>query len=312
MNCFKALTVAFALSMPLTGGATFLGALSSVAEASQIKYVVNGLPVTSYDIERRKAFLRLQRKRGNLTQQATDDMIDQALRTAEIKRLRIDVSDEQVEQAYARFASGNRMSVKQMNGIMRQSGVTSKHFKEFIRTQIGWNQALGARYRATGQISEQDAVQRMLQQGGEKPTATEYFLQQVIFVVPEGKRKALMGKRKKEANQMRQRFKECKTTREFAKGLLDVTVRDLGRVLEPELPPDWADLIKKTSAGNATAVRETNRGAEFIGVCSTREVSDDRVAQMVFTNEGSVNEKADELSKKYMGELKEKARIQKR
>ncbi len=312
MRHLRALFIACSLSLAGYTAASLVEPVTTPAEASQIKYVVNGMPVTSYDIERRKAFLRLQRKRGNLTQKATDEMIDQALRMAEMKRLKINISDEQVNAAFANFAKGNRMSTKQMSGILNQTGITTKHFKEFVRAQLGWNQALGARYRATGQLSEQDAVQRMLQQGGEKPTATEYFLQQVIFVVPQNQRKSLMGKRRKEANALRQRFKECKSTKEFAKGLLDVTVRDLGRVLGPELPPEWADYIKKTSAGSATPVRETQRGVEFIGVCSTREVSDDRVAQMVFSNEGTISEKANELSDKYMKELKEKARIQKR
>jgi peptidyl-prolyl cis-trans isomerase SurA len=49
---------------------------------------------------------------------------------------------------------------------------------------------------------------------------------------------------------------------------------------------------------------------EFIGICSTREVSDDRVAQLVFQNEGGDGDKkGDELSKKYVEELRAKARI---
>lgn len=279
------------------------------ANATEIRYVVNGVPVTSYDIEKRAAFLRLQRKSGNLREQAAQAMIDQALRAVEMQRLGIRVADEAVEQAFANFAKSNKMSTKQLEQIMAQSGVTTRHFKEFMRAQIGWNQALGARFRATGQMTETDVVQRMLQQGGEKPSATEYMLQQVIFVVPASERASRLAARKREAEAMRNRFAGCAGTMEFAKGLIDVTVRDLGRVLEPELPPDWEELIKATKAGQATRVRETERGLEFIGVCSAREVSDDRVAQMVFQNESPVEEKAEELSNKYMAELKEKARI---
>ncbi|RVA61638.1 peptidylprolyl isomerase, partial [Mesorhizobium sp. M7A.F.Ca.CA.001.11.2.1] len=47
--------------------------------------------------------------------------------------------------------------------------------------------------------------------------------------------------------------------------------------------------------------------------CSSREVSDDKVAQMAFQAEGSGGDKdADALSKKYVDELKAKARIVKR
>jgi peptidyl-prolyl cis-trans isomerase SurA len=138
------------------------------------------------------------------------------------------------------------------------------------------------------------------------------MLQQVIFVVPAAERSATLAKRKREADAMRARFNGCNTTREFAKGLIDVTVRDLGRVLAPQLPPDWAEQIKATKVGGATVTRETERGVEFIGICSSREVSDDKVAQMVFQSEGSGDKNADELSKKYVDELKAKARIVKR
>ncbi|WP_127597533.1 MULTISPECIES: peptidylprolyl isomerase [Nitratireductor] len=275
------------------------------AQASEIRYIVNNVPVTSYDIARRKAFLRLQRRSAN----ASDEMIEQTLKNIEINRLNIRVPDADVDAAYGRFASGNKLSKSQLDQIMAQSGVTKSHFKDFIRSQIGWNRALGARFRATERLTEQDAAHRMLQDGGNKPTATEYMLQQVIFVIPSAERKSLLSRRKKEANAMRGRFNNCQNTREFAKGLVDVTVRDLGRVIAPELPPDWKSLILETKPGQATKIRETERGVEFIGICSTREISDDRVAQMVFENEGELDKKAAELSEKYLKELREKASI---
>ncbi|QPC93891.1 peptidylprolyl isomerase [Mesorhizobium sp. INR15] len=281
------------------------------AFASEIKYVINDIPLTSGDIAHRAAFLKLQHKKGD----AAQEMIDQTLRLAEAKRLGIRISDAQVEAAYQRFASSNKMQLNQLDGVMEKSGVTRDHFKEFIRAQMAWNQALSARYRSgdgTGAVSEQDIVRKMLEKGGAKPSATEYMLQQVIFVVPAAERNATLAKRKREADAMRARFNGCNTTREFAKGLIDVTVRDLGRVLAPQLPPDWAEQIKATKVGGATVTRATDRGIEFIGICSSREVSDDKVAQMVFQGEGSGDKNADELSKKYVDELKAKARIVKR
>ena len=284
------------------------------ASASEIKYIVNDVPVTSYDIQRRAAFLRLQRRSGNLNSMAAEQMVEQTLRIAEIKRLNIRITDQAVDDAYARFAKSNKMSAQQLDGIMAQSGVTKAHFKEYIRTQMGWSQALSARHRADQGGSQQKAVRDMLKKGGEKPSATEYMLQQVIFVVPKAERSAILGKRKREAEAMRGRFNGCDSTRQFAKGLIDVTVRDLGRVLAPELPSEWADQIKSTKPGGATSVRETDRGVEFIGICSSREVSDDRVAQLMLRSESSSDgdKAAEELDKKYMAELREQARIVKR
>ncbi|MER8438055.1 peptidylprolyl isomerase [Mesorhizobium sp. M1312] len=295
----------FALLVAATSASITM--MTPPAFASQIKYVVNNVPITTGDIQHRAAFLRLQRKKGD----AAEEMIEQTLRVAEARRLGIRISDAQVDAAYQHFATTNKMQLKQLDGVMAQSGVGKEHFKEFIRSQMAWNQALTARHRSDsgGAMSEQDVVRRMLDNGGTKPTAMEYMLQQVIFVVPAAERSATLAKRKREADAMRARFNSCNTSREFAKGLIDVTVRDLGRILAPQLPPDWADQIKATKVGGATPTRETDRGVEFIGICSSREVSDDKAAQMVFQSEGTSGKDADELSKRYVEELRKKARI---
>jgi peptidyl-prolyl cis-trans isomerase SurA len=300
---------AIMLAVSLTAVSTF-ALVPTPSHASEIKYIVNGVPVTTYDIQRRSAFLKLQRRKGNLATIAADEMIDQTLRAAEIKRLNIKVTDDQVAASYKRFAEGNKMTTKQLDGILTQSGVTPSHFKQYIRSQMGWGQALGARGRSGGgRVSQQEMVRKMMEKGGSKPSATEYMLQQVIFVVPPKERSSMLGKRKRDAEAMRARFNGCSATREFAKGLIDVTVRDLPRVLEPALPPEWAESIKATKTGGATPVRETEKGIEFIGICRAREVSDDRVAQMLFQKEGESGGNTDEISKKYTADLRAKAKI---
>lgn len=305
----RRLAAAVALGLGLVAGAPAFA--PTPAFASEIKIVVNGQPITSYDLQRRAAFFKLARKPGGAAA-VKAELIDEALQAAEMKRLNIRISDKAVAEAYARFASQNKLSTKQLDQIMNQSGVTPQHFKSYIRAQMGWNQALGARFRSDGMMKEQDAVKKMLGQGGQKPTATEYMLQQVVFVVPAAERKAKIGARKREAEALRQRFQGCASTREFAKGLVDVTVRDLGRMLAPELPPEWEKQVKETKPGAATPVRETEKGVEFLGVCSAREVSDDKVAQMVFSTEGKTDDRAADLSKKYVEELRAKAKIEER
>lgn len=288
-----------------------VGTTAPVA-ASEIKYVVNGQAVTSYDIQRRAAFLRLQRSKGNVNQLAADQMIEQTLKRAEMRRMNINITDKAVDDAYERFAKNNKMTLAQLDTIMSKSGVTKSHFKDFIRAQMGWGQVVSRKMGGDGdgRVTEQEAVRRMLQQGGQKPRATEYMLQQVIFVVP-AKERGKMAARKREAEAMRSRFNGCNASRSLAKGLIDVTVRDLGRVLEPQLPQDWAEAIKATKSGGATRVRETERGVEFIGICSAREVSDDRVAQMVFQQEedGGASAGGDDQSAKFLKQLRDKAKI---
>lgn len=285
------------------------------AQASEIRVVVNDTPITSYDIQRRQAFLTLQQQGGG-AERATNEMIDQALRLQEMRRLNVSITEDQVTDSYNNFARTNNLSTAQLNDILAQSGVTRDHFRQFIRAQMGWAQVLQARAQfeqgGGGRVTEQEAVRRMMEQGGEKPSATEYMLQQVIFVVPAAERGSRLAQRRREAEQLRARFQGCDSTREIARGLVDVTVRDLGRVLQPQLPPDWKDQVSAIRSGQATAVRDTERGVEFIAVCSAREVSDDLVAQMVFQAENETEGGLQAISEKYQAELRERANINRR
>lgn len=310
-SLLRKIVLAAGLAVLMVANAEVPAADAAGAGGGEIKYVVNGVPITSYDLQRRAAFIKLQRSK----QSASELLIEQALHLTEAQRLNIRVTDQQVDDAYVNFAKNNKMPVAQLDTVLEKSGVTKEHFKGFIRAQMSWQQALAARARGGagpgGRLTEQQAVRKMLERGGNKPSATEYMLQQVIFVVPAND-KGSLGKRKNEAEAMRARFTSCDTTRQFAKGLVDVTVRDLGRVLAPELPSDWAELIKASRPGSATPVKQTDRGIEFIGICSAREVSDDRAAQMVLNSEQNTaakNTDMDALNKTYTEELRKRAQI---
>ena len=299
---------AIAMTFSSVGILTALPGMISVSQASDIRLTVNGQAITSFDIQKRAAFLKIQRVKGG-TKLATDEMIDQALKLQAGAQAGIRVGQSEVDAAFARFASSNKMNPKQMSDVLNQVGVTPKHFKDYIRTQMVWGQVQQLKQRGTGDgsVSMQDIVAKMLQSGGTKPTSTEYILQQVIFVVPAAERGKKLGQRKKEAEAMRARFQSCDSTFDFAKGLIDVTVRDLGRILEAELPGDWKDQIIATKAGGATPVRTTDRGAEFIAVCRSRAVSDDKVAELQFRIDAVKSTgKEDDAA---LAELRKKAQI---
>jgi peptidyl-prolyl cis-trans isomerase SurA len=60
--------------------------------ASEIKIVVNRQAITSVDIARRVAFLRLQRSGGNLQEKAREQLIEESLKYQEALRVRAVVS----------------------------------------------------------------------------------------------------------------------------------------------------------------------------------------------------------------------------
>jgi len=276
-----------------------------------VSVIVNGNPITKTDIGHRKAFLRLQGRSGNLDAAAREDMIEEMLKRVEVKSRNIDIPQPEVDNAFAGFASRNGMSVAQLSNMLNQAGVTAGHFKTYIMVQMGWGRLVSARIRSETMLTEQDAVQRSLANGGVKPSTNEYRLQQIIFVVPANRRSAILGKRRAEANVLRSKINGCDNLRDLTKGMMDVTLRQPPRVLELELPDEWSKSITATPAGKATPPLDTPRGIEIMVVCSIRQTNDDRAARLIYALEdGGVNQKkAEAIERKYISELREKAKI---
>lgn len=305
-------TFANALRIALLCGGAF-GAVSlaptvvaPVAAATSIQVVVNGQPITTYDIEHRIAFLRLQHTKGDLRSKAKEQMIEQMLKSQAIVRAHASVSTDAVDASYARFAKANKLNTQQLTQILTRAGVGEKHFKAFIAVQMSWPRLVKA--RSAGQGDTHDLVAKMLESGKSKPSTTEYILQQVIFVVPKGK-KATLSTRKTQAEAMRARFQGCDNSRDVAAQLRDVAVRDLGRIMQPELPADWKDYIEKTPQGKTTPIRVTDRGVEFIAVCSAKTVSDDLAAATVFKAQSEDESGSNSQSKELLDLLRKHATI---
>ena len=279
------------------------------AAGTDVVAVVNRQPITSSDVAHRVAFLRLQHQKAD-SKVAREQLVDEMLKRQEIARAKMSVSTDDVDKAFVRFAQGNKITPEQLTKILDQARVGVDHFKNYIAVQMSWPRLVGARFGGRGKMSNQELVTRMME-NKQKPVTTEYVLKQVIFVVPAAKRNSIMNKRKAEADAARPKFPGCDQAKEFASTMLDVSVRDLGRVLAPELPEDWKPLIEKASNGTTTT-RITDKGVEFLAICNQRQVSDDVAAEAVFRAEDAEKEKKsgdDPNNKKYLDELRTKAQI---
>ncbi|PCI04475.1 MAG: molecular chaperone SurA [Hyphomicrobiales bacterium] len=281
-------------------------------KGTHIRVLVNNTPVTNYDVNRRAAFLKLRRIGGNRVKKAEEEMIEQALKIQEATRRRTLASQKQVDEAFAGFAKRNRASPSKMARELNKMGVGADHFKGFIRTQMSWQRTVTGKFRAdTGRVSQQKVIFDLKQSGSDKPETTEYILKQIVFVVPEARRKAILSSRRKQANSFRQRFTSCEGAIKLAKELRDVSVIDRGRVLEPELPPEWKTSVIATSAGKTTKPLVTKRGVELMAVCAKRSISDDHTAQIVNRSKefADFGKKGSKVADDYLAQLRKRATI---
>lgn len=274
-----------------------------------IPIVVNGEPITSYDINQRLRLMQLGGGGGS-SRQAADELIDEMLQSLEGQRRGIAASKGQVEAAFGSIASNLKMTPAQLTAALRGEGIEADTLKKRLRAQLVWQQLVQQRTQMKGAVKSDDVMAALRERGDPAAlTATEYTLQQIIFVVPQGSSANLYGQRRSEAQAFRQRFKGCDQSLEQAKALRGVVVKDIGRRDTSQLSGPEGEAIQATKAGAAAPPMQTEAGIELIAVCSTREIQSTAVARAEVENELYLKQAAD-LGKDYLQELRDRAIVE--
>ncbi|MEM9731849.1 MAG: SurA N-terminal domain-containing protein [Pseudomonadota bacterium] len=278
---------------------------------NKIAALVNRQPITTNAVARRARFRKLRRERGGRAA-AKQELIDEAIKMQEARRVGALASDAEVNRAYSGFVQRNRLTQKQFAQVLNRAGVGTRAFKNYIKAQISWQRAVSIRVQrqAAGVSSTQRNTQRWLPaQGSSSAREQEYTIQQIVFTVPKNNQSQLPARRT-QANNFRNRINGCENARELATTQKDVAVIDRGRVLDSRLPTIWAKDIRNTQPGKVTRVRDTEKGAEMIVVCRKREVIGSQSADEAKLFEGdNFRNAASAEEKKYFAELKKKAVI---
>ncbi len=276
---------------------------------SSIAVLVNEQPITNYDIEQRRKLMALGGAKAT-AKSATDELIDETLQLYEGRKRGIKAPDAQVEGAYASIAQNLKLNPSQLTKALGERGINSSSLKNRLRAQITWQQLVQRRTQATATIKTEDVTSAILAKGDPNQlTMTEYMLQQIVFVVPQGSSGALYSQRRREAEAFRQRFKGCDSSLEQAKQLRGVVVKNIGRRDTTQLGGPEGEDIKKTPAGKAASPTQIDEGIELIAVCSTKQIQSTAAARAEVTNDLYIKQ-AKDLGKDYMAELRKAAIIE--
>ncbi len=292
---------------PLIACAVFLLALipASGAFAVTLAAVVNGVPITSYDVDQRVALQQISGQTASRTT-ALNELIDEAIEVSEAIRLGATVNQSQIDAAFASIAQQVGMGVSQFQQALRDSGVAPDSLKSQIKAQIYWSMLVQARLQITTPVRQDDVTAQLLAEGADQ-TVREYRLQQIIFVVPANSTNAYVNQRRSEAQTFRQRFTGCDNTLALAANLRDVTVRDIGRDTS-NLTATQVQALQGTAAGHTTAPEQTTLGIEILAVCSVTEVQANETARTQIQNQLLIDQ-GDQIGQDYLAELRTRAII---
>ncbi|MEX0841462.1 MAG: peptidylprolyl isomerase, partial [Xanthobacteraceae bacterium] len=247
------------------------GAMSLPALAQQVVVVVNGSPITSYDIEQRSKFIKLSTQKTPSRQEVLDELIDEKIKVHEASLYSMDAKDSDVNRGIANMASRSGLSVAQFTQVLAGQGVALNTIKARMRADFAWNQLVRARFPATLQIEESEIRDVLAKKGESEIVAYDYTLRPIIFIVPKGSPSSFVDGRMREAEALRSRFNNCNDGISFARALKDVAVRDLVRRTSADLPNELRDILNAMPVGQLTKPEITGQGVQVFALCERIE-----------------------------------------
>jgi peptidyl-prolyl cis-trans isomerase SurA len=293
-----------------------IGAATSAPAGAQsaVKILVNDQPITSFDIKTRTQMVKVFSQGRDGEKAATEQLIEERLKSQEAKLRGVSVTDEEVEQEFVQRAAQLKLQPAQFTQAMQQAGISPTDFRRFLRTNMEWAAVVRARFRAQVKISDQDVVAALGKKGDDATaavpnTASEYMLQQIVFVVPKGAGQAVENQRKSEANAYRGRFQGCQQALESARGLNGVVVKPPVRRDESQLQDDTATTLAAMQVGETTAPERTSDGFQVLAICAKNAIAGTAASNEDLRTE-LANERGQLLARRYLRDLRADAVIE--
>ena len=254
-----------------TVGVLIVGALLSVAAAlpalaQSVRVTVNGTPITDVQISQRVKLFALEGSNGG-QRGATEQLIDEAIQMSEAKRLGINVSNAQVDEAFVQIARNINVSAERLAGMLQDGGINMGTLKDRLRAAIAWNAITERAIMPQVQISDLDLDQQAASQL-QAWQGFDYILKEIIFV-GQGS-----SGRTGQANSYRASFAGCDTAVDLSLNFTDAAVIDVGRRHATQMPEAIAKELAGLNVGGITKPRVVETGVSMLAVCEKTEAED--------------------------------------
>ena len=287
--------------------ATALSVMVLSSAQAQIVLYVTGQPITAYDIEQRSKLVGLGGKPKS-RKEVIDELIDDRIKVAAAKRFNFEMSQAEVDTAYAGIARNAGTTTDQFSKMLEGRGVNPNTLKARLKADMTWNQMVRGKFGQQLNPSEKDIFEAEMK-SDQKESGVEYTLHPITFVVPRGSPASVLETRKREADALRQRFQACATGLPFARALREVVVRAPIRRNSADLSPALRDVLAKVDVGKVTPPEVTEGGVEVFALCDRKETNSDSPTKRKFRDE-IFQQRFTSRAERYLKELRSQAMIE--
>lgn len=280
-------------------GLGLLGGIVAPAVAA-VSVTVNDTPITDTQVAERAKLMQLEGKKSDLHGGAQKELIDEALKLQEAKRLGVQITDSQVDDALTSVARNLKLSVDKLQQILSGNGVSMSTLKDRLRATLAWNAVTEKAVSPNVQLSEVD-LEKQAAAKVTQATSYDYVLKEIVFLGSSGARTG-------QANSYRAAFKGCDSAVQLSTKYTDAAVINTGRRHATQLPEPIAKELAGLNVGGISKPRATDTGLSMYAICSKDEARDLTFITAELRQEAGSAQLSKEADA-YLADLRKKARI---
>ncbi len=292
--------------------ALILMGCGSPLHAQTVAVMVNGEPITNYDIDQRSKLNFLTTHKAAARQQVIDELIDEKVKIKEGKKYGVDPTASDIDQSFAAMSSRMRTTPEALAKSLESQGVRAETLKARMKAEMVWTSLVRGRYKESLQVGEKDVAAAVQVKGGEDKKETESFeyqMRPIVLIVPRGSARPAVEARIKEAEALRGRVQTCDEANAFFKSMQNAAIRDTVTKTSADIPAVLREVLDKTTIGHLTAPEVTKQGVEMVALCGRKPTTIDTPMKKEI-REKMYAEKYEAKSKSYLQEVRKAAMIE--
>ena len=279
--------------------------------SAQVVVMVNGEPITNFDIEQRSKLMMLSTHKMPDRQEVINELIDEKVKLKEGRKFSIDPTTADVDQSYAAMSGRMRLTADQLTKSLESQGIRADTLKSRIKADMVWSNLVRGRYKESLQIGEKEVAAAAKESGDDSANTQgfEYKMQPVVLVVPRGSSQEVIEARKKEAEALRARIQTCAEANSFFKSMQNGAIRETVTKTSADMPPSLREILDNTPVGHLTPPEVTKQGVEMVVLCGKDPTKVDTPKKRQIRDQ-MFNQKYEAKSKSYLREVRAAAMIE--
>jgi len=288
------------------------GFMATPVQAQAIMAMVNGDPVTAFDVEQRIKLTKLTEHKVLTQKEALEILINDRAKLKEGKRFGVDLSKSDVDEQFDAMARRMKVPSEQLAKGLEQQGIRPETLKARIKADYIWQQLVLGRFTQGLLVGEKEIQTAMNANGEAKPddgNSFEYSMRPIVLLVTKSPESSSIEMRRKEAEALRAKIQTCQEAKEIFGSLRDAVIRDPVQKTTADIPQSLRGMLDATPIDHLTVPEVTRQGVEMVALCDKKPTTVDS-PQKRETRDKLFQRKFEALSAKYLAEIRRTSMIE--